>query len=120
MTERGRLRIAYSSLMEALRLNPNNTEARKKLDQIQPALAGQELDPRPFAVQQSRYPSGAPHKLVQGRLDSSGHFLPDGIEVEFFENGRLKRFLDIERGKPKGLEATWDVKGKQLSRQVID
>jgi len=120
MAERGRLRIAYSSLMEALRLNPNNTEARKKLDQIQPALAGQELDPRPFAVQQSRYPSGAPHKLVQGRLDSGGQFMPDGIEVEFHENGRLKRFLDIERGKPKGLVATWDFKGKPLSRQGID
>jgi tetratricopeptide (TPR) repeat protein len=120
MAERGRVRIAYSSLMEALRLNPNNTNARKSLDQIRPSLAGQELDPRPLSVQLSRYPSGAPHKLVQGRLDSNGRFLPDGVEVEFYENGRLKRFLDIERGKPKGLIATWDDKGKQLSRQVID
>lgn len=120
MAERGRVRIAYSSLMEALRLNPNNTNARKSLDQIRPSLAGQELDPRPLSVQLSRYPSGAPHKLVQGRLDSSGRLLPDGIEVEFYENGRLKRFLDFERGKPKGIIATWDAKGKQLSRQVID
>ncbi len=120
MAERGRLKIAYSSLTEALRINPNNTEARKSLDQIRPALAGQELDTRPLTVQMSRYPSAAPHKLVQGRLDSRGQFLPDGIEVEFHENGRLKRFLDIEQGKPKGLEATWDAKGKQLSRQVIN
>lgn len=119
MAERGRPRIAYSSLMEALRLNPNNTEARKSLDQIRPVLVGQQLDPQPLSVQFSRYPSAAPRKLVQGRFDASGQFLPDGIEVEFYENGRLKRFLDIERGKPKGLEATWDAKGKQLSRQVI-
>jgi tetratricopeptide (TPR) repeat protein len=120
MAERGRLRIAYSSLMEALRLNPNNTKARERLDKIRPALASQELDSRPLTAQLSRYPSAAPHKLVQGRLDSRGQFLPDGIEVEFHENGRLKRFLDIARGKPKGLEATWDAKGKQLSRQVVN
>ena len=120
MAERGRLRIAYFSLMEALRLNPNNINARERLDQIRPSLAGQNIDSRPLTTKLSRYPSTAPHKLVQGRLDSRGQFLPDGIEVEFHENGRLKRFLDIERGKPKGLEATWDAKGKQLSRQVID
>jgi tetratricopeptide (TPR) repeat protein len=118
MAERGRPRIAYSSLTEALRLNPNNTDARRKLDQIRPALAGQELDPRPFSVQMTRYPSSAPRKLVQGRLNSSGNFIADGIEVEFHENGRLKRFLDIDQGKVKGLEMLWDAAGKQLSRQV--
>ncbi len=106
--------------MEALRLNPNNTDARERLEQIRPSLAGQNLDSQPLTIKLIRYPSTAPHRLVQGRLDSRGQFLPDGIEVEFHENGRLKRFLDIERGKPKGLEATWDAKGKQLSRQVID
>ncbi|MDT8422019.1 MAG: tetratricopeptide repeat protein [Desulfuromonadales bacterium] len=118
MAERGRPRIAYSSLMEALRLNPNNSDARRKLDQIRPALAGQRLDPRPLTVQMTRYPSSAPRKLVQGRLNSSGNFIPDGIEVEFHENGRLKRYIDIEQGKVKGLEMIWDAAGKQLSRQV--
>jgi antitoxin component YwqK of YwqJK toxin-antitoxin module len=66
----------------------------------------------------TRYPSSAPRKLVQGRLNSSGNFIADGIEVEFHENGRLKRFLDIDQGKVKGLEMLWDAAGKQLSRQV--
>jgi len=58
--------------------------------------------------------------LVQGRLDTSGQFVADGIEVEFHQNGRIKRFLDIELGTVKGLEITWDDKGTQLSRQVIN
>ena len=118
MAERGRLKIAYSSLMEALRLNPNNMDARRKLERIRPLLAGQNPNPQPLAIQMTRYPSSAPHKLVQGRQDASGQFVPDGIEVEFHENGRLKRFLDIEEGKPKGLDLTWDMDGRQLSRQV--
>ena len=59
-----------------------------------------------------------PPHFVQERVASNGQFVPDGIEVEFHENGRLKHFLDIEQGKPKGLELTWDDSCKQLSRQV--
>jgi len=118
IAERGRPRVAYPSLMEALRLNPNNLTARRKVEQIRPLLAGQELDPGPLTVQMTRYPSAAPHKLVQGRIESGGQFLPDGIEVEFYENGRLKRFLDIEQGKVVGVEMTWDENGKLFSRQV--
>jgi tetratricopeptide (TPR) repeat protein len=120
MAERGRPRIAYSSLMEALRLNPNNADARLKLEMISPSLTGQKLNPQPLSIQMTRYPSSAPHKLLQGRSDSNGNFVPDGIEVEFHENGRLKRFLDIDQGKAKGLEITWDTDGKELSRQVHD
>jgi tetratricopeptide (TPR) repeat protein len=118
MAERGRPRIAYPSLLEAVRLNPNNAEARRKLEQISPSRTGQQFDPSLLSVQLSRYASSAPQRLVQGRLDSSGNFVPDGIEVEFYENGRLKRFLDIERGSLKGLEITWDADGRQLSRVV--
>ncbi len=118
MAERGRPRIAYPSLMEALRLNPNNTVARQKLDQIRPLLAGHELSPQPALIQLDHYPSMAPLKLVQGRLNSSGIFIPDGIEADFHENGRLKRFLDIDQGKANGLEMTWDTDGRLLSRQA--
>lgn len=118
MAERGRPRIAYSSLMEALRLNPNNNDVRRRLEMISPLLAGQKLNPQPLSIQMSRYPSSAPHKMLQGRSDSNGDFVPDGIEVEFHENGRIKRFLDIDQGKAKGLEITWDTDGKELSRQV--
>lgn len=118
MADRGRPRIAYSSLMEALRLNPNNTDVRRRLEMINPLLAGQKINPQPLSIQMTRYPSSAPHKLLQGRSDPNGNFLPDGIEVEFHENGRLKRFLDIDQGKAKGLEITWNTDSKQLSRQV--
>jgi len=114
MIERGRPRIAYSSLMEALRLNPNNSDARAKLVQIQQSLQGQQLNPQPLKVQLERYPSSAPRRLVQGRIDASGKFIPDGIEVEFYENGRLKRFLDIEYGRVIGQVMKWDENGNPL------
>jgi tetratricopeptide (TPR) repeat protein len=118
MAERGRPRIAYSSLMEALRLNPNNSDASQKLQQIRPSLAGRDLPAQPPAVQMTRYSSSAPRRLVQGRLDAGGKFIPDGIDVEFHENGRLMRFVDIDQGQASGLEMAWDASGKQLSKQV--
>jgi hypothetical protein len=88
------------------------------LAQIRPQLAGQALNPQPPLIQLERYPSSAPRRLSQGRLNASGQFIPDGIEAEFHENGRLKRFIDIDQGKAQGLEITWGADGKQLSRQV--
>jgi tetratricopeptide (TPR) repeat protein len=120
MAERGRTRIAYHSLTEAVRLNPNNSEARRRLDWVRSRLAGQQIETQPLAVQMTRYPSTAPQTLVQGRVDADGQFVPDGIAVEFHENGRLKRFRDIVYGKTRGLDVTWDADGKELSREVID
>jgi tetratricopeptide (TPR) repeat protein len=119
LAESGRPKTAYPSLMEALRLNPNNSAARLKLEQIRPSLSGQTLDPQPAMVRMTRYPSSAPLKLVQGRLDASGSFIPDGIEVEFHENGRLKRFGDIENGTPCGVDMFWDLSGKLLARKNL-
>ncbi|MFC1845242.1 hypothetical protein ACFLZ5_10725, partial [Thermodesulfobacteriota bacterium] len=118
MAQRGRPRIAYPSLMEALRLNPKNTLARATLAQIQPALGGQKLNPQPPYLMLDIYPSRAPRMLVQMRRDSAGRSIPHGIQVEFHENGRLKRFLDIEWGKLNGLEIIWDRDGRLLSRVV--
>ncbi|MGK2907700.1 MAG: tetratricopeptide repeat protein [Desulfuromonadales bacterium] len=115
MAERGRPGIAYSSLMEALRLNPNNTDASRKLAQIHPLLAGQVLNPKPPIIQLERYPSGAPRRLIQLRTNAGGALIPDGIEAEFHENGRLKRFVDIEQGQADGREKTWDSHGRLLS-----
>jgi antitoxin component YwqK of YwqJK toxin-antitoxin module len=53
---------------------------------------------------------------LQVRYDAAGRPVPDGIEVEFHENGRIKRFLDVVRGERHGLELTWDASGKALSR----
>ena len=104
--------------MEALRLNPNNTSAQEALDHIRPLLAGQNLNPQPLMIRVAYFPTGAPRKIVQGRMDSSGNFIPDGIDADFYENGRLKRFQDIDLGKAIGLDITWDEDGKLLSRQV--
>jgi len=118
MAERGRPGIAFPSLMQALRLNPNNSGARQKLPQIRPLLAGHEPNPQPPLIQLEHYPSAAPRMLVQGRRNASGQFIPDGIEVEFFDNGRLMRFTDYEEGVRHGVEITWDSDGVLLSQLV--
>jgi len=64
------------------------------------------------------YPSIAPRQLVQVRYDNRGRPVVDGIEVEFHENGRLKRFLDVDQGVPNGVEMVWDKDGRLLSRTV--
>ena len=118
MAERGRPGIAYPSLMQALRLNPNNGDARRKLAQISPLIRGQEPSPQPPLIQQDYYPSTAPRRLVQGRRNASGQFILDGIEVAFYENGRLKRFTDYEKGVRHGAEISWDSDGGLLSQLV--
>lgn len=116
MAKRGRPEIAYASLVEALRLNPNNDHARGALAWVQSLLGGQTPNPQPPQVILELYPSQAPRKLVQMRYDAGGRPVPDGIEVEFYENGRIKRFLDVVRGVPNGLELTWNPDGRLLSR----
>jgi tetratricopeptide (TPR) repeat protein len=118
MAERGRPRIAYPSLMEALRLNPNNSDARKRFNLIRPSLEGQELRSQPPKILMENYPSTAPRLLVQGYNNAKGSFIRDGIEIEFYDNGRLMRLTDYERGVRDGLEITWDRDGKLLSRTV--
>jgi tetratricopeptide (TPR) repeat protein len=114
MARRGRPRIAYPSLMQALHLNPNNIRAQKILNKIRPLLKGQSPDTQPADIVLDTYPSKAPYQLVQVRHGDSGKRIHDGIEVEFYENGRLKRFLDISMGQSNGVEMTWDMDGRRL------
>jgi Flp pilus assembly protein TadD len=118
MAKRGRLGIAYDSLTEALRLNPNNSRARTTLAQILPSLGAQPPKPRPPNIMLEIYPSRAPHKLAQVSRNTNGSTVFHGIEVEFHENGRLKRFLDLDHGKPNGLEMNWNQEGRLLSRVI--
>jgi tetratricopeptide (TPR) repeat protein len=118
MAKRGRPRIAYASLMEALRLNPKNAGARKTLSQIRPLLGRQLPSPKPSQILLDIYPSRAPRELIQMRRDATGRPVPDGIEVEFYENGRIKHFVDIDYGKRNGIEMSWDTEGRVISREV--
>jgi len=120
MIKRGRLDLAYASLQEALRLNPNNANARQLLAQVSKMLGGQSLNPQMPQIVLSTYPSLAPRRLLQVRQGSDGRPVPEGIEVEFFENGRIKRFQDYQQGLKDGLELKWDEKGQQLSRVIFD
>jgi tetratricopeptide (TPR) repeat protein len=116
MAKRDRPLVAYPYLIKALRLNPKNTRARNILDQIRPLLAGQSVEQRLPKILLDIYPFIAPRKIVQIDIDAKGRNVTDGIEVEFHENGRIKRFLDIEQGLPNGFEIIWDPQGKILSR----
>lgn len=119
MAMRNRPRIAYSSLKLALRLNPNNKHARKTLEDIRPLLKEKNLKKEPANVVLDTYESSsAPHRAVQLRHNENNKQFRDGIEVEFYENGRLKRFLDIKHDKPDGLQITWDEEGQVLSRVI--
>jgi tetratricopeptide (TPR) repeat protein len=114
MARRGRLGVAYDCVTEALRLNPKNGKAQLILAKIQTALKGKNVRPIPFQVELEIYPSRAPRKLVQMRRLSGGRLVPHGIEVEFYENGRLKSFKDLVEGKIHGRVKTWDEEGKAV------
>jgi tetratricopeptide (TPR) repeat protein len=116
MAKRDRMRISYASLQEARRLNPKNVTVRKALDQF-PQLPGAHIPELQAAnIIMDVYPSLGPRKLVLMGRNSGGRTIPEGIEVEFHENGRIKRFLDIDQGVPNGLEIIWDKDGRVLSR----
>jgi tetratricopeptide (TPR) repeat protein len=116
MAKRGRMNIAYTSFQEALRLNPENLVMQKALAQFPQIPENQTIDNQPINIVLEVYPSLAPRKLVQVRRNSGTRPVPEGIEVEFHENGRLKHFLDIDNGIPNGFEITWDKDGRLLSR----
>ncbi len=115
MAERGRFAVAYPSLMEALRLNPRNTEAESALVRLREIL-GPEVRDTPPKVTLKRYASGAPEQIVQMRPNASGGFVPDGIATDWYEGGEPRRLLDYADGVPHGAEVSWDPSGHILSR----
>jgi tetratricopeptide (TPR) repeat protein len=116
MAMRDRLGITYASLREALRLNPKNEAVKNALARLPQLTGNQSLNPQAPTIVLDVYPSNAPRKLMQVRRDPKGNNVPDGIVVEFYENGRLKHFLDMEQGVADGFEVTWDPEGRQLAR----
>jgi tetratricopeptide (TPR) repeat protein len=115
MAERGRYGVAYPSLLEALRLNPQNAEAERALARLRQIL-GPEARGDPPKVALTRYPSGAPRQIVQVRADATGRYIPHGISTDWYESGELERVRDYADGVPDGAEVTWDRSGRVLSR----
>jgi len=120
MAKRERLRVTYIILRKALSLNPNNKNVKKALDNYPELDKNAPPIPQAFTILQGDYPNGAPHTLEQVSQNASGQGVPDGVEVEFYENGRLKHFRDITWGVPNGLDITWDAEGHELSRMLYD
>jgi tetratricopeptide (TPR) repeat protein len=118
MAQRGRLDVAYDSVTEALRLNPKNGKAQAILAKLQAVLKDKKIRPMPFQVELEIYPSRAPRRLVQLRRLPGGRLVGHGIEVEFYENGRLKSFQDLAGGKANGQVKTWDERGALLTSKV--
>lgn len=112
MAMRGRPRMAYPSLMEALRLNPNNLRAQALLTKLRPLLDGQKVEEQPASLVLETYPSRAPRRLLQVRRDGRGKQVVDGVQVEFFENGRIRLFSDHVMGTLLA-EMAWDNEGHQ-------
>lgn len=119
MARRGRLDIAYASLMEALRLNPGNTGAQQTLAQVRQMMGGPPSDPQLPSIRLDSYPGLAPRKLEQLRRDANGRSISDGIEAEFYENGRLKRFRDLSQAVPNGFDMSWAPDGTLVSRKIF-
>lgn len=115
MAERKRYPIAYSSLMEAVRIYPQNTEARSALQRLKQMPDPGMLVHHPPKVTLEKYPSGALSRIVQVRPDSTGRYIPEGIWTEWYENGELKRFVDYVEGVPHGTAITWGPDGKITS-----
>jgi tetratricopeptide (TPR) repeat protein len=116
MAQRQRYAAAYANLLEAQRLNPDNTETASLLARIGNTLGPDAQNLRPPKVDLKRHPSGAPRRMAQVQLNTSGRYIADGIWTEWYENGQLKRFADYVNGRLHGVEMTLDPNGQIISR----
>jgi len=116
MAQRRRYAAAYSDLLEARRLNPQNKDTESLLARLSERLGPEALNIALPKVSLKRYPSGALLRIVQMKPDAAGRYIPDGIWTEWYEGGELKRFVDYAGGVPHGVEMTWDPNGQVISR----
>jgi len=116
MAERGRYAAAYSDLLEARRLNPQDKETEFYLARLLERLGPEARNIGQPKVALERYPSGALFIIAQMKPDATGRFIPDGIYTEWYEGGELKRFVDYTGGVVHGVDMTWDPDGEVISR----
>lgn len=118
MAQRKRYAAAFSDLLEAQRLNSNNTETESLLTRIRSILGPEAQNITAPKVTLKRHPSGAPSRIAQVRLNTAGRYVADGIWTEWYENGQLKRFADYVNGRLYGVEMTLDPNGQIISRTI--
>jgi tetratricopeptide (TPR) repeat protein len=116
MAQRGRYAAAYSDLLEARRLNPQDKDTEFLLARLRERLGSEVRNIQPPKIALKSYPSGALLRIVQMKPDSTGRYIPDGIWTDWHEGGELMRFVDYSRGVPHGVEITWDANGQVISR----
>ena len=116
MAERGRYAAAYSDLLEARRLNPEDKETEFLLARLREQLGPEAQNIALPKIALKRYPSGALLRIVQVKPDATGRYIPDGIWTEWYEGGELKSFVDYARGVPHGVAMTWDPNCRVISR----
>jgi tetratricopeptide (TPR) repeat protein len=118
MAQRKRYAAAFSDLLEAQRLNSNNTETESLLTRIRSILGPEAQNITAPKVTLKRHPSGAPSRIAQVRLNTAGRYVADGIWTEWYENGQLKRFADYVNGRLYGVEMILDPNGQIISRTI--
>jgi tetratricopeptide (TPR) repeat protein len=115
MAQRQQFSAAFSHLLEAERLNPDNTETQSLLERVGQRLGANVREITTPKISLEEYPSGTPRKIVQVKLDASGRAVPEGIWTEWYESGELKRFVDYADGVPHGVEVIWNPAGGVIS-----
>ncbi|MHC4338055.1 MAG: hypothetical protein ACYSTG_08965 [Planctomycetota bacterium] len=118
MAQRRRHAAAFSDLLEARRLNPQNKETESLLARLRELLGPEARNIALPKIALKRYPSGALHRIVQMKPNATGHYIPNGIWTEWYEGGELKRFVDYASGVPHGLGMTRDPNGQVISQVV--
>jgi tetratricopeptide (TPR) repeat protein len=116
MAQRQRYAAAFSDLLEARRLNPQNKDTESLLARLRERLGSKARNIALPKIALKRYPSGALLRIVQMKPDATGRYIPDGIWTEWYEGGELKQFVDYTSGVPHGVGMTWDPKGQVISR----
>ena len=117
MAERKRYAPAYTSIREALRLNPRNMEAKSALSRLSKLVMPEAQNNAQPKVTLKEYPSGAVQTITQVKLNKSGRYIPDGILTDWYESGDLKHLVDYDNGVMRGIEVKWDPDGHVISQK---
>ncbi|MCP3956660.1 MAG: hypothetical protein GY719_02290 [bacterium] len=119
MTQRGRYAVALRCLLEARRLSPGDPNLETRISALRERLGGETPALGTPVISATRYASGYPRTIAQTQTDATGREVVDGIWTEWFDGGRLKRFVDYSNGVPDGVSVTWDENGEVLDRRQV-